>query len=48
MEISEMEYLALKAQVQTLQNQVDAINGPKKVTSLAGLIKEQAIGHVKM
>lgn len=47
MEISEKEYYELQRQVRTLQSQVDAMNGPKKVTSLRDLVEEQVISGVK-
>lgn len=45
MEISEKEYYELQRQVRTLQSQVDAMNGPKKI-SLLDMIDEQVISSV--
>lgn len=47
MEISEMEYLALKAQVQTLQSQVSAMNKPKQIRGIKDMVKEQVISGVQ-
>nr|WP_288828471.1 hypothetical protein [uncultured Clostridium sp.] len=46
MEISNEEYYALKAQVSILQNQVNSMQAPKKITKLRDMLKEQVISHV--
>ena len=46
MEISNEEYFALKAQVSLLQNQVNSMQAPKKITKLRDMLKEQVISRV--
>lgn len=46
MEISNEEYCALKAQVSILQNQVNSMQAPKKITKLRDLLKEQVVSDV--
>lgn len=46
MEISEKEYYELQLQVRTLQHQVDAMSGPRKL-SLKDLVSEQVLSGVR-